>query len=74
MESSFDAVSDAVSKELRELVRAADLVLQKTKATQDTFTEVELRVLENYIVRLHSGLAFAKTAARRRQNQLPKQG
>jgi hypothetical protein len=69
MESSFDALS----KELRELVRAADLVLQKTKAPQDTFTDFELRVLENYIVRLHSGLAFAKTAAQRRQSQPPKE-
>jgi hypothetical protein len=59
--------SDTVCKELRELVRAVDMVLEKTKAAADSLTDFDLRLLEHYIMRLHSGLAFAKTAARKRK-------
>jgi hypothetical protein len=64
--------SDTVCKELRELVRAVDMVLEKTKGAPDSLTDFELRLLEHYTFRLHSGLASAKTAARRRK-QTPHQ-
>ena len=66
-ESLMEFDFDTVCKELRELGRAADMVLEKTKSAPDILTDLELRLLEYYTIRLHSGLAFAKAAAKRRK-------